>query len=99
MAITLVRIQSDLIIGGNRRASLWNVTGDSFYPSGGYAVTGANFGLRSIEGIDQWGTNTTGSTCVYNTLTGKLQFYTNGSEASGNIATVINKILVISTDD
>jgi hypothetical protein len=98
MAMTQARIQNDEIIG-KRRVSYWTLTGDSAYPAGGYAVTGAQFGLRSIEGILQIGANSTGYSVIYNTATAKLQFYSNGSEASGNISTVSVKVIVISIDD
>ena len=51
------------------------ITGDSSYPSGGYAVP-SSVGIGTLLGVTTMGMNTAGQgyTVSYNTTTGKLQY-------------------------
>jgi|SRR5579859_7944636 len=79
MAVTLAIVKDyGNVSWGNLRASLYTVTLDSSYPTGGYAITAAQVALRTLYGIKALGGNTAtaGYVPAWNTQTVKLQMFT-----------------------
>lgn len=86
MALTIAKFgDQGFDAWGASDVGFFNVTGDSSYPAGGYAVTGQSFGFRLLAGLSQLGTNAAalGYELWYNTATQKIQVLLNGSDASG----------------
>lgn len=113
MAITFLGVPGGGDVWGRHRVDMRDLTGDSSYPAGGYALTGpAFFGIRSIIGMTFLGGNTAavGVIPYWNTQTNKLQFIyptqtatspNVGAEAPAgtNLSTVTVRALVVSLDD
>jgi len=59
---------------GRLRVKMVTITGDANYPTGGYAITAAQLGLRGILGMVLFGgvSAAAGFTPFWNTTTGKL---------------------------
>lgn len=79
MAVTLAIVKDyGNVSWGNLRASLYTVTLDNSYPTGGYAITAAQVALRVLYGIKALGGNTAtaGYTPAWNTQTAKFQMFT-----------------------
>lgn len=70
--------------GGAIRRAFFTVTPDTSYPTGGYALTPAQFGLVSIIAVDANPSQGAGHPVVYNTTTGKLQWFTSGGTEVAN---------------
>jgi hypothetical protein len=98
MALTQARLGSD-DVWGSHRVTPWTLTGDSSYVTGGY--TPLSFGIRLILGLFQLSTNTVGYSVMYNSVTGKIQFYLNGTEVANaaNISAVSVNAFIVSVDD
>ena len=86
MALTITKFgDQGFDAWGATDVGLFNITGDTSYPAGGYAVTPANFGFRLLAGLSQIANNTSafGYELWYNTTTAKVQVLPNGADASG----------------
>lgn len=95
MALGVTFLGDDQFAIGNVPARLAQLTPDTSYPTGGYAVTGQNFGesaaggmlpaANGMRGYIQVGTNTSAAlyTTVFNAQTGKIEFITAGSQVAG----------------
>lgn len=94
MAATLARVQEGEDVWGKTRAVTFDVTGDTSYPAGGYAITPADLGLKFIQGAVLIGVNTAGLVyfASWNLTTGKLAFVTAGAEGSGNLTTITLRV-------
>lgn len=68
---------------GNKRAAEFSVTGDSSYPTGGYALSPANVGLGVVDFWDF--AQSGGYIAAYNASTGKVQLFVDG----GNLPSVV----------
>jgi len=112
VALTFLAVPGGGDVWGRHRTDQRDITGDSSYPTGGYAITGPQVGLRSINGMTFLGGNTAavGLIPYWNTQTNKLQFIyptqtatspNVGAEApSGtNLSTVTVRALIVSLDD
>jgi hypothetical protein len=99
-------------VWGRHRVTFWTMTlSGTTYTAGGYAVSGATFGIKSILGmqlIDNTVLAGTSSTLVpqYNATTGKLQLFGTGAadfavldEYSGSALTMTALFLIISISD
>jgi hypothetical protein len=99
-------------VWGRQRIRLVTITGDASYPTGGYALTGNQFGLRSIDGIIVLGcvTAATGIMPYWNTTTQKWQLFypTNGATSPNageeipngtSVSTITFTVAVLSIDD
>lgn len=79
MAVTLAVVKDyGNISWGNLRASLYTVTLDNSYGTGGYAIAASSVALRVIYGVHTIGGNTATAGYVpkWNTQTGKFMMYT-----------------------
>lgn len=79
MAVTLAVVKDyGNVSWGNLRASLYTVTLDNSYGTGGYAIAASAVALRVIYGVHTLGGNTATAGYVpkWNTQTGKFQMYT-----------------------
>lgn len=78
-------------VEGNRRTQTWKVTFDSSYPTGGYAITPANFGLSvAIEWLDV-ALSSAAHPVVWDNVNSKLKVFTaQGAEVANltNLSTV-----------
>ncbi len=110
-AIAWAKVADSEDVWGKHRVNQWTMTlSATAYVAGGFAVTGATFGLRKIAGMTQIaGVPTTGPSAAlwtYNATTGKLQGWGTGAAdtnlldeiVSGSL-TLTATFLVISTDD
>jgi hypothetical protein len=108
MAATVTnKIVQQAVSFGNLRARIVDVTLDSSYVTGGYAVTPAQVSLAEIYGATVLGNDaaaTTSPVAIWNQSTGKLQaFVSNGAspallnEAPGttNLAAVVVRVMFI----
>ena len=92
MSISLVAVADGIDTRGKYRTTQFTVTGDTSYPSGGYAISPANIGFTKILGAVMIGANSAaagGILPVWNQGTGKLQlFYPTGGgvAAPGSLA-------------
>ena len=88
MSLTNVKLGDSDDVWGKHRVTTQDCTGDASYPTNGYAVTAAQFGMRIIYGMVAVGGNAASFAYmwVYNQATGKLQAYnpTTGAEVAGN---------------
>jgi hypothetical protein len=76
MALTITKFfDQGFDAWGATDVGLFNITGDTSYPAGGYAVTAQQFSFRLLAGIDPIGNNTAafGVSPLYNTTTQKIQ--------------------------
>jgi hypothetical protein len=112
LVVTLTGVVGGGDVWGKHRVDIRDITGDSSYPAGGYALTGQTFGLRSIVGMSFIGGNTAavGIIPYWNNQTNKLQFIyptqtgtspNVGAEAVAgtNLSTVTVRAIVVSLDD
>jgi hypothetical protein len=86
MALTITKFfDQGFDAWGATDVGLFNVTGDTSYPAGGYAVTGTTFAFRLLGGLTQLANNTAaiGYELWYNNVTDKIQVVLNGADASG----------------
>lgn len=75
MALTsAVKVQT---VVGDRRLSVTNLTFDTSYPTGGYAVTPSTFGLGVVDAV--LADNPSGYDVYYNAATGKVQVFSSGN--------------------
>lgn len=51
MAASLAVVAGSEDVWGKHRVKMVDITGDASYPTGGYAITGAQVGLRNIIGV------------------------------------------------
>jgi hypothetical protein len=104
-------VSDSLDVFGKHRVTVWNlVFSSTAYTAGGYAVTGATFGIKSILGMFCIGLNpsisaTSSALPQYNAGTGKVQLFGTGSadtaaldEFAGTITATFT-MLIISTSD
>jgi hypothetical protein len=82
-------------VPGSRYSKRVRLTGDTSYPTGGYAVTAANFGfavqIDYLEIINQlMGATNAGYQWGYNTVTQKLQLFVQSSAAEVTAATDVH---------
>jgi len=82
MAATITLSGDWLESVGSKRATNFSITGDSSYPTGGYAVTPAQVGLGVVD-FWEFG-NGSGYVLEYVVATGKVKFYVDG----GNLPNV-----------
>jgi hypothetical protein len=112
MAITVTPLGDGVDVLGRRRVLYADITLDASYPTGGYALSAAPFGLKGIIGMQVLGGNTASGPyeAFYNTQTGNLQvFYSPGgtSPPAGfvevpngtNLSAVTFRFLIISVSD
>jgi hypothetical protein len=91
--------------GSHARTRVYDVTTSTTYPSGGYTVTPAMFGLTSLQGIEQLAVSTAGiwssfaPTSSIGCITGgKWHLYSaNGTELTGGVTAYVFRIRVIGT--
>lgn len=72
-------------VPGNLKEVIVDVTGDSSYPTGGYAVSFP--GITNVIFCDAQ-SGSTGHPAVFNYATGKLQLFTSGGTEVANAANV-----------
>lgn len=85
MSLTLLEVPGSQDVWGRHRVRAFDITFDNSYPTGGYAVTGAMFGLRLLMGMDFIGGNAGAGAllCAFRTDTNKIQvFYPTGGGAA-----------------
>jgi hypothetical protein len=103
LAATITRVVGSENVVGKLRAVAFDITGDSSYPAGGYAVTAATLGLRNILGMEFIAGNTAGiaTTPYYNSQTGKVMFEVGGADetATTNVSTFTYRAIVYSLDN
>ena len=112
MALTFTSVVGGGDVWGRHRVDLRTITGDSSYPTGGYAIAGPTIGLRSIVGMIPLGgaTAALGLFPFWNTTTNKLQFFyptetgtspnVGGEVPNGtNLSTITNLFLIVSLDN
>lgn len=86
MALTIAKFgDQGFDAWGASDVGIFTLTGDSSYPAGGYAVTGASFGFRLLAGIEAIGNNTAGLGLepYYNTQTAKIQVVSTAPGGTG----------------
>jgi hypothetical protein len=91
MALTITKFgDQGFDAWGATDVGLFNITGDTSYPAGGYAVTASNFGFRLLAGLDPIGNNTAGFGYApfYNTTTSKLQVVATSTGTAGTPLTL-----------
>jgi len=69
LALTLTKLADSDDIWGKHRVVVYDITGDTSYPTGGYAVTAAGFGMRRIYGMKDIGGNATSARLMYRFVT------------------------------
>lgn len=55
MALVLTKLADSEDIWGKHRVSIWDITGDTSYPTGGTVVTAAQFAMRRLYGMKNIG--------------------------------------------
>lgn len=101
-SVQLITPASSVIIPGLPilRTVLW--TGDSSYPSGGYALAAADVGLSRLDNVLPSGAN--GLLAMYDHATGKVRLYRTGTSADTafnevtaavNVSTITFRLTVI----
>jgi len=65
LALTLTKLPDSEDYWGKHRVVIYDITGDTSYPTGGYAVTAAGFGMRRIYGMKDIGGNATSARLMY----------------------------------
>jgi hypothetical protein len=55
MAVTIIGIAGGYDVWGKTRSKLVTLQGDASYPAGGYPVSAASIGFRTIAGATQFG--------------------------------------------
>ena len=65
MGLTITARPDGQDVFGKTRSRLFDITLDNNYPTNGYPVTAAQFGLRTIEGMDFIGGNAAGAVLKY----------------------------------
>jgi len=86
MALTITKFfDQGFDAWGATDVGLFNITGDSSYPAGGYTLTGANFSFRLLAGLVNLANNSgaAGYDLFYNNITNKLQVVPASADASG----------------
>lgn len=103
MAATITRVVGSENVVGKLRTVAFDITGDTSYPAGGYAVTAAALGLRNLLGIEFIAGNTAGiaTNPYYNSQTGKVMFEVSGADETPatNVSTFTYRGLAYSLDD
>jgi hypothetical protein len=103
LAATITRVVGSENVVGKLRAVMFDLTGDSSYPAGGYAVTAAVLGLRTLLGIDFVAGNTAGigASPYWNSQTGKVMFQLSGADltATTNVSTWTYRLIAYSLDN
>ena len=103
MAATIARVVGTENLVGKLRAVMFDLTGDNSYPAGGYPVTAAMLGLRSLLAMDFIAGNTAGigSSPYWNSQTGKVQFQLSGADLTPatNVSTWTYRLIAYSLDD
>jgi hypothetical protein len=110
-AIAWSVVADGIDVYGRRRNAMWTMTlSATAYAAGGYAVTGATFGLKGIAGMIQISgvpaSTTSDLLFKYNSSTGKVQAFGSGASdtavlvevANGNLTLTV-LFLVISISD
>jgi hypothetical protein len=74
MALTFAKVLDASDYWGAQPVTVWDITFDNSYPSGGYTIAAGTVGLRVIMGVDLVGGNTAalGQEYYWNNVTGKL---------------------------
>jgi hypothetical protein len=89
VALTFTKVADAYDVWGKTRASVYDVTLDASYPANGYAITPANVGLRTIEGVMFVGSNLAAGSGGYilewDVVNGKLLVFwpTNATPSEG----------------
>ena len=92
MAITATKVYK-VPIGGIEVMSIYDITFDTSYPTGGYAVTPSTFGLRKITHIDPGGITTGGYGVSWDKTNSKLKlFRTKDPAAAGGADIVMQEV-------
>lgn len=107
MALTIANQPDGFNLFGTIPVQFANLTGDAAYPTGGYPVTGKQFGLgdgastatsNGIRGIDVIGQNTASdlTSLVYNSQTGNVMLLAAGIEVANgtNVSTYTFNVIV-----
>jgi len=84
-------------VPGNLKEVVVTITGDSSYPTGGYAISFP--GITNVVFADIQ-SSSTGHPCAWNYSTGKLQFFANGGTevtAATNLSAVTVRAAVLGT--
>jgi hypothetical protein len=109
-ALSWTYVNDSQDVWGKHRVTQWNmVFSSTAYVAGGFAVTGATFGIKAIAGMQMIAVippSTTSSVSVqYNSSTGKVQLFGTGAsdtaaldEFAGTISATFT-MLIISTSD
>lgn len=100
MALTLQAVRAGQATPGQFREAVWDITFDTSYPTGGYAVTAHDFGVgRELMGITECaqglvaGTVTaTSYKLTYDPGTKKIQLFVSAADtvAFGEVAAAVN---------
>lgn len=83
MAATVTQIVTH--VPGNLKEVIVDVTGDSSYPTGGYAISFP--GITNVVFVDAQ-SSSSGHPAVWNYSTGKLQLFTSGGTEVANATNV-----------
>ena len=57
MGVTLTKLADSLDYWGKHPVVIYDLTPDTSYPSGGYAIAGADIGMKNIDGVQFIGGN------------------------------------------
>ena len=89
MALSYAKVRDGESRVGRRKHQYWDITGDNSYPTGGYTISAAKVGLKTIQGIEVIRANTAAvaTSARWNSTTGKLMLY-NGSTQVSNATNV-----------
>lgn len=98
MALSKVLLSnSEDVWGGRYRVIAYTITMDTAYPAGGYPISAAEFGSKSLYGMIQIGTNSAASAYdfTYDRQAGTLRAFQGAAEASGNVSGLSVNMLVL----
>lgn len=98
MALTFAPVNNAVGTPGTFRETVYDVTLDSSYPTGGEAISGKDVGLFSIYGLEAIGVSTvagtaptTGYTFQWDFKNGKLQVFSSGGSVGAHSHSLLLK--------
>jgi hypothetical protein len=88
MALTITKV--DVSVIGNKKMAIYDITCDTSYPTGGYAITAANFGLKRLVHVDPDSITSAGFGAAWDKTNSKLMLFTSNGAAPAALAQVPN---------